>query len=203
MCIGIRFTRLQASKLRCVVIPGAMLCGLLALLALSVAAPVQAQPPVGPSQLAAKEKIGVTLYQVNGFRGKIPLKKVYKVDPSGDTGHYELEFASSSMNTKMDWEAKLVVPSGMIFKSLEVSTFNGNVNVTPASADSWDGQTIIDKVTVSPWNMNHVLDQCIAQLTSSSKALAVSISRPADHFCRIDWASSKCCAASSYRSFDL
>jgi hypothetical protein len=164
MCIGIRFTRFQASQLRSGLIPGAMLTGLLALLALSVAAPVRAQPPVGPSQLAAKEKIGVTLYQVNGFKGKIPLKKVYKVDPSGDTGHYELEFASSGMNTKMDWEAKLVVPSGMVFKSLEVSTFNGNVNVNPASADSWDGQTIIDKVTVSPWNMNHVLQQCIDHL---------------------------------------
>jgi hypothetical protein len=165
MCSNIRNYPARWAVLQATFSPGVLLAGLVALLALLYAAPVQAQPPVGPTQVAAEEKIGVTLYQVNGFNGKVPMKKVYKVDPSGDTGHYELEFASSGMNTKMDWEAKLVVPSGMVFKSLEVSTFNGNVNVTPASADSWDGQTIIDKVTVSPWNMNHVREQCIAHLT--------------------------------------
>jgi hypothetical protein len=70
------------------------------------------------------------------------------------------------MNTKMDFQAKFVVPAGMVFKAFEIGTFNGPIQVTPASADSWDGQTIIDKVTVSPWNMNHVREQCIAHLTT-------------------------------------
>jgi len=141
---------------------GVLLATLLALLASAPRA--GAQPPVGPTQVAAEEKIGVTLYQASGLTGKIPLKKVQVVHPSGDTSHYELQFASDNMNTKMEFQAKFVVPAGMVFKSLELGTFNGPKSVTPASADSWDGQTIIDKVTVSPWNMNHVLEQCIAHL---------------------------------------
>ncbi len=146
---------------------GARAAGVLlaTLLALFVSpARVQAQPPVGPTQVATEEKVGVTLYQASGLSGKIPLKKVQVVHPTGDTSHYELQFASGNMNTKMEFQAKFVVPAGMIFKSFEIGTFNGPTSVTPASADSWDGQTIIDKVTVSPWNMNHVLEQCVAHL---------------------------------------
>jgi|GEM_PF-5683601 len=143
-------------------VSGVLLATLFALSATPVR--VQAQPPVGPTQVAAEEKIGVTLYQASGLSGKIPLKKVQVVDPSGDTSHYELQFASGGMNTKMDFEAKFVIPAGMVFTSFEVSTTNGNVNVTPAGANSWDGQTMIDKVTVSPWNMNRVLQQCVDHL---------------------------------------
>jgi len=164
MCSKIYNYRGRWVALRTAFSPDVLLAGLVALLALFCGAPAQAQPPVGPTQVAAEEKIGVTLYQASGLHGKIPLKKVYKADPSGDTGQYVLEFASGNMNTKMDFEAKFVVPSGMVFTSFNVSTFNGPVGVTPAGADSWDGQTIIDKVTVSPWNMNHVLEQCIAHL---------------------------------------
>jgi hypothetical protein len=139
--------------------------GLVALLAAS--APwAQGQPPVGPTNVATEEKVGVTVYQVNGFNGEIPLKKVYKVDPSGDTGHYELEFASGNMNTKMQWKAKFIMPPGMIFKSFELFTANGPIQVTPASADTWDGQKLIDEVTLSPWSMSHVLQQCKQQLTN-------------------------------------
>lgn len=106
----------------------------------------------------------MTLYQASGLSGKIPLKKVQVADPSGDTSHYELQFASGNINTKMEFQAKFVVPEGMVFKGFEIGTFNGPTSVTPAGADSWDGQTIIDKVTVSPWNMNHVLEQCVAHL---------------------------------------
>jgi hypothetical protein len=139
---------------------------LLATLCALLVAPVrsQAQPPAGPSQVATEEKTGVTLYQASGLSGKIPLKKVQVVHPSGDSSHYELQFASGNMNTKMEFQAKFVVPDGMIFKAFEIGTFNGPTSVTPAGADSWDGQTIIDKVTVSPWNMNHVLEQCVAHL---------------------------------------
>jgi hypothetical protein len=141
---------------------GVLLATLLALAA--VPGRVQAQPPLGPTELAAEEKVGVTLYQASGLTGKIPLKKVQVVHPTGDTSHYELQFASSNMNTKMEFQAKFVVPAGMVFKSFEIFTFNGPTSVTPAGADSWDGQTIIDKVTISPWNMNHVLEQCVAHL---------------------------------------
>jgi hypothetical protein len=127
-----------------------------------------AQPPVASTDVKAADKVGVTLYQVNGLKGSIPLKKVYKVDPSGDTGHYELQFASSNMNTEMEIMAKYVVPAGMTFQSFEVRTVNGPTQVTPAGADSWDGKTIIDKVTVSPWNMNHVLQQCVAHLQNGN-----------------------------------
>ena len=134
------------------------------LAALLVATTAYADPPVASTDLSAGEKVGVTVYQVNGLKGSIPLKKVYKVDPSGDTGHYELQFASNNMNTQMQIMAKYVVPAGMTFKSFEIHTANGPTQVTPAGADSWDGQTIIDKVTVSPWNMSRVLQQCIAHL---------------------------------------
>ena len=144
---------------------GAWLVGLAALLA-CCSAPVQAQPPVGATNVAAAEKIGVTLFQVNGFNGQVPMKKVYKVDPSGDSGHYELDFASGGMNTKMAWKAKFVLPAGMIFKSFELLTANGPIQIAPASADTWDGQKIIDEVTLSPWNMNRVRQQCIQQLTN-------------------------------------
>ncbi|MCI0359530.1 MAG: hypothetical protein L0211_13720 [Planctomycetaceae bacterium] len=166
MCLEIHNIFVRAAALRAIFASSVLCTGIVALLAMLLAAPAQAQPPVGPTDVAAAEKIGVTLYQASGLHGKIPMKKVYKVDPSGDTGSYVLEFASANMNTKMDFQAKFVVPAGMVFKSFEVFMFNGNVNVTPGSADSWDGQTIIDKVTVSPWNMNHVLEQCIAQLTN-------------------------------------
>jgi hypothetical protein len=136
----------------------------LAGLAVLLAAPALAAPPVASTDLAVEEKAGVTLYQASGLKGSIPLKKVYKVDPSGDTGHYELEFASAGMNTQMQIMAKFVVPAGMTFKSFEVRTTNGPTQVTPAGADKWDGQTIIDKVTVSPWNLNRVLQQCVQQL---------------------------------------
>jgi hypothetical protein len=123
-----------------------------------------AAPPVASGDLAAAGKDGVTVYQASGLKGSIPLKKVWKPDASGDTGTHVLEFASPNMNTQMQVQAKFAVPSGMVFKSFEVRTTNGNTQVTPAGADEWDGQTIIDKVTVSPWNMNRVLQQCIAQL---------------------------------------
>jgi hypothetical protein len=150
---------------RAAVSTGAWLAGLVALLA-CWSAPLKAQPPVGPTDIAAAEKVGVTLFQVNGFNGKIPLKKVYHVDPAGDSGHYELDFASAGMNTKMEWKAKFVIPPGMIFKSFEVFTANGPIQITPASADTWDGQKIIDEVTLSPWSLNHVLQQCKQQLTN-------------------------------------
>lgn len=162
MSVNLFNYRNRSSAGRCVPSAGVLIAALLAIS--SVPARVQAQPPVGPTQVAAEEKVGVTLYQASGLSGKIPLKKVQVVDPSGDTSHYELQFASSNMNTKMEFQAKFVVPAGMIFKSFEIGTFNGPTQVTPAGADSWDGQTIIDKVTVSPWNMNHVLEQCIAHL---------------------------------------
>ena len=146
---------------RCVV----WLAGLAAVLAIGPV-PAVAQPPVGATDIAAAEKAGVSVFQVDGFNGQIPMKKVYKVDPSGDSGHYELAFASEGMNTKMKWKAKFVLPAGQVFKSLEVSTFNGPTGVTPASADTWDGKKIIDEITLSPWNMNHVLQQCIQQLTN-------------------------------------
>jgi hypothetical protein len=135
-----------------------------ALLAILSAATAQAAPPVAPGDLAAKGKDGVTLYQASGLKGSIPLKKVWKADPSGDTGHYELQFASENMNTELQIMAKFVVPSGMTFKSFEIHTTNGPTQVTPAGGDEWDGQTIIDKVTVSPWNMNRALQQCVQQL---------------------------------------
>lgn len=134
------------------------------LLLVWLASSALAQPPVAANELATAEKPGVTLYQVSGLKGSIPLKKVYKVDPSGDTGHYELEFASSKLNTDLEIMAKFVVPSDMTFVSFELRTANGPKQVTTAGADSWDGKTLIDKVTVSPWNMNRVLQQCIAQL---------------------------------------
>jgi hypothetical protein len=54
----------------------------------------------------------------------------------------------------------------MVFTSFEVSSHNGPQQVSTAGADSWDGKTLIDEVTVSPWNMNRVLQQCIDQLTN-------------------------------------
>jgi hypothetical protein len=131
---------------------------------MALTAKVMAQPPVASTEVTTGERPGVTLYQASGLKGSIPLKKVYKVDPSGDTGHYVLEFASSNMNTEMEIMAKFVVPSGMTFVSFELSTANGPQQVTTAGADSWDGKTLVDKVTVSPWNMNRVLQQCTAQL---------------------------------------
>jgi hypothetical protein len=166
MCLKTHNIFASGVVLRALFAPSALLNGLVAMLAMLLAAPAQAQPPVGPTGVATAEKVGVTLYQASGLHGRVPIKKVYKVDPSGDTGSYVLEFASANMNTKMEFEAKFVVPAGMVFKSFELGTFNGPIQVTPASADSWDGQTIIDKVTVSPWNMNHVLEQCIAHLTN-------------------------------------
>lgn len=145
-------------------ISGSPLSGLAALLC---ATAVYAAPPVASTDLSAGERAGVTVYQVNGLKGSIPLKKVYKVDPSGDTGRYELQFASGQMNTEMQIMAKFVVPAGMTFKSFEVHTANGPQQVTPAGADSWDGQTIVDKVTVSPWNMSRVLQQCVAHLRNN------------------------------------
>ena len=162
MSVQLFHYRNRSSASRCVPTAGVFIAALLAIS--SAPARIQAQPPMGPTQVAAEEKVGVTLYQASGLTGKIPLKKVQVVDPSGDTSHYELQFASGNMNTKMEFQAKFVVPAGMVFKSLEIGTFNGPTSVTPAGADSWDGQTIIDKVTVSPWNMNHVLEQCIAHL---------------------------------------
>lgn len=164
MCSILRNFRAREADSRTVFTSRAWLAGLAALLAVALPAPVQAAPPVASTDVAVEEKDGVTLYQASGLKGSIPLKKVYKVDPSGDSGHYELEFASASMNTEMQIQAKFVVPSGMTFKSFEVRTTNGPTQVTPAGADSWDGQTIIDKVTVSPWNMNRVLQQCALQL---------------------------------------
>src|SRR5262245_27507697 len=149
---------------RCIRVHGVLLTGVMALLAFGLTLPALAQPPVGPTDVAAADKIGVTLYQGNGFSGKVPLKRIYKADPSGDTGHYELEFASDNMNTKMDWKAKFKMPAGMILKSFELSTANGPIQVTTAGADSWDGQTLIDTVTLSPWNLNRVLQQCIDHL---------------------------------------
>jgi hypothetical protein len=140
------------------------LVAVLSALAVIAAPTAHAGPPVASTKVATGEKTGVTLYQASGLKGSIPLKKVFKVDPSGDTGHYELEFASNKMNTEMEIMAKYVVPTGMTFQSFEVRTTNGPTQVTPAGADSWDGQTIIDKVTVSPWNMNRVLQQCVDQL---------------------------------------
>lgn len=156
---------LYAQLTRRTVIGGVCLTGLAALLAAG-SAPVHAQPPVGPGNIATAEKVGVTLFQVNGFNGQIPMKKVYKVDPSGDTGHYELDFASGGMNTKMAFKAKFVLPAGMVFKSLEVFTANGPTQVTTAAADTWDGHQIIDEITLSPWDMNRVRQQCIQQLTN-------------------------------------
>jgi hypothetical protein len=136
----------------------------LALIAM-ITSSAHAGPPVASTDIKSAEKTaGVTLYQASGLTGSIPLKKVFKPDPSGDTGHYELQFASNNMNTKMDILAKYVVPAGQTFKSFEIHTTNGNTQVTPASADTWDGQTISDKVTVSPWNMNRVLQQCVDHL---------------------------------------
>jgi hypothetical protein len=145
---------------------GALACGLAALLATIPMAAAQAQPPAGPGNIATAEKVGVTLYQANGFNGKIPLKKVWKVHPSGDSGSYVLEFASANMNTKMNIKAKFAMPDGMVFTSFEVSSHNGPQQVSTAGADSWDGQTLIDEVTVSPWNMNRVLQQCIDHLSN-------------------------------------
>jgi hypothetical protein len=145
---------------------GVLACGLAALLATIPLAAAQAQPPAGPGNIAAAEKVGVTLYQANGLNGKIPLKKVWKVHPSGDSGQYVLEFASANMNTKLNIKAKFAMPDGMVFTSFEVSTHNGPQQVSTAGADSWDGQTLIDEVTVSPWNMNRVLQQCIDHLTN-------------------------------------
>ena len=145
-------------------VSGVWFAGLAALLAILSATTTQAAPPVASGDLAAKEKAGVTLYQASGLKGSIPLKKVWKPDDSGDTGRYVLEFASGNMNTEMQIQAKFAVPSGMVFKSFQIHTTNGPTQVTPAGADEWDGQTIIDKVTVSPWNMNRVLSQCVQQL---------------------------------------
>ena len=149
---------------RCIRVHGVVLTGVMALLALGLTLPAQAQPPVGPTDVAAADKIGVTLYQANGFSGKIPLRLVFEGNPQTDMGHYELKFASDNMNTKMDWKAKFKMPAGMIFKSFELGTANGPIQVTPAGADSWDGQTLIDTVSLSPWNLNRVLQQCIDHL---------------------------------------
>ncbi|MCU0880529.1 MAG: hypothetical protein MUF06_22385 [Pirellulaceae bacterium] len=145
---------------------GLVAAGLAALLAMIPLTAAQAQIPAGPGNIATAETTGVTLYQVNGLNGKIPLKKVWKVHPSGDSGQYVLEFASPNMNTKMNFKAKFAMPDGMVFTSFEVSSHNGPQQVTTAGADSWDGQTLIDEVTVSPWNMNRVLQQCIDHLSN-------------------------------------
>src|SRR4029450_7252034 len=104
MSLGIQKLFACRVFLRAVFLPRVLHTGLFALLAMLLAAPAQAQPPVGATDVAAKEQTGGTIYQTRGLHGKIPLKKVQVVDPSGDTSHYELQFASGSMNTKMDFE---------------------------------------------------------------------------------------------------
>ena len=37
-------------------------------------------------------------------------------------------------------------------------------SVSPATADAWDGKTMIDKVSIAPWSMVNVLNQCEQQL---------------------------------------
>ncbi len=140
--------------------------------AVGVAAPLvllatvaHGQVPLGAHELAAPEKVGVTLYQINGFTGTVPMKEVYVVEP-GPWTHTQLEFASSTMNEQMQFMAKAVAPPGMIFKSFGISTSNGHHQITPASADYFDGKKIIAKVTISPWPLNNLLKQCREQLTN-------------------------------------
>lgn len=136
----------------------------LLLLATLFTAPARA---AGPDQLAAPEKIGVTLYQINGFKGQIPLKIVSKLVNGNEVK--SLEFAHpNGMNENMQFMAKAVAPSGMIYKSFQISTVNGVASVTPASADQYDGKTIIDKVTLKPWQLSNVLQQCRTHMANGS-----------------------------------
>ncbi len=129
-----------------------------------------AAPPLGPTNLGIETKPGVTLYQANGLRGSIPLKKVWVSYPSGDDGYWDLEFASSNMNTNVQFIAKFVLPGNTDFKSFQVKLYNSNVpnnvSITPTSADQWDGVTMIDKVMLNPWSLNNVLAQCKDHLTN-------------------------------------
>ncbi len=124
--------------------------------------------------LTAPEKTGVTLYQIDGFRGTVPMKVVSGVGSHGNEVT-QLVFASSNMNQTMQWMAKAVAPSGTVFKSFEVSTSNGIVGVTPNSADSYDGKTIVAKVSLKPWRLSSLLRQCREQMTNPDGSFKDSV----------------------------
>jgi hypothetical protein len=126
------------------------------------------------TDLTIPEKSGVTLYQINGFHGRVPMKAVTGVGPHGAEG-LRLEFASSNMNQTTQWMAKAVAPSGTVLKSFQVASGNGIVSITPNSADSYDGRTIVDKVAIKPWNLISLLRQCREQMTNSDGSFKNSV----------------------------
>lgn len=132
-------------------------------LAVSFANIANGQLPGGPGGFKDKEKVGVTLSQASGLKGTIYLKVVPQINPQGEHTGDKLEFYTT-MNTQMKWLVRFNLPPGRDFKGLDIGAHTQGASVSPATADSWDGKTMIDKVTVKPWSMVRVLAQCEQQL---------------------------------------
>lgn len=140
---GLRYTRVVGI---CLI---ACLCG-----------PALAQLGGGPSGLKGNTKaVGVTMYQASGLTGVIYLKAVPQINPQGEYTGDKLELYNS-VNTKMKWMVRFDLPQGRDFVGLSVSANTTGASVSPATADSWNGQTMIDKVSIAPWSINRVLQQC-------------------------------------------
>lgn len=148
---------------------------LAAVLGLTLSASALAQPTGGPSGLKSPAKKGVTLYQANGLTGTIYLKAVPQINPQGEYTGDKLDFLYT-MNTNMKWLVRYDLPNGHAFKGLSVSAHSQGANVSPATADSWDGATMIDTVTIKPWSLSRILQQCeqhLKKADGSYKASAV------------------------------
>lgn len=140
-----------------------LLCGLALIFGLSMAVPANAQRFGGPTGLTTPVKKGVTLYQANGLTGLIYLKKVPQINPQGEYTGDKLEYMST-MNTQMKWLVRFDLPPGNEFRGLSVAAHSQGATVTAATADSWNGTTMIDTVSVVPWSLNGILQQCEQQL---------------------------------------